>query len=144
MHRQLTVSVGMIQRGAELLLTRRINHKHPQWHQRWQFPGGKIQPEETPLEALHREVWEETSLTIRAPKLLGVHTQHWRLGDETQQTFVLLYHCLAGPEEVFLKDQENDAFLWAVPQEIVGMEKLLDGTVFMLKEFLLCKPPMKP
>ena len=31
----------------------------------WVFPGGKIEPNETPLEAAKREVFEETNLIIK-------------------------------------------------------------------------------
>jgi len=31
----------------------------------WVFPGGKIEPNETPLQAAKREVWEETNIIIK-------------------------------------------------------------------------------
>lgn len=37
----------------------------------FQLPGGGIDPGESPLRALHREVWEETGWTIAAPRRLG-------------------------------------------------------------------------
>ena len=45
-------------------------------HQDWpepelQLPGGGLDPGESPLTALHREVWEETGWTIAAPRRLG-------------------------------------------------------------------------
>ena len=36
-----------------------------------QLPGGGIDPGESPLQALHREVFEETGWTIAAPRRLG-------------------------------------------------------------------------
>ena len=36
-----------------------------------QLPGGGIDPGESPLRALHREVFEETGWTIAAPRRLG-------------------------------------------------------------------------
>ncbi|WP_417605670.1 NUDIX hydrolase [Primorskyibacter flagellatus] len=38
----------------------------------FQLPGGGIDPGESPLRALHREVWEETGWTIARPRRLGV------------------------------------------------------------------------
>lgn len=39
---------------------------------KWNGPGGKIKPEETPLEGVIREVQEETGLTIIEPELNGL------------------------------------------------------------------------
>jgi len=37
----------------------------------WVFPGGKIEPGETPLEAAKREVFEETNLIIEDLEIVG-------------------------------------------------------------------------
>ena len=37
----------------------------------WVFPGGKIEPGETPLEAAKREVFEETNLIIKDLEIVG-------------------------------------------------------------------------
>lgn len=41
-------------------------------HDELQLPGGGIDPGEQPIEALHREVLEETGWRIGAPRLIGI------------------------------------------------------------------------
>ncbi|WP_321365400.1 NUDIX hydrolase [uncultured Celeribacter sp.] len=40
-------------------------------HHEFQLPGGGIDPGESPLHALHREVFEETGWRIANPRFLG-------------------------------------------------------------------------
>lgn len=39
----------------------------------WTFPGGLIEPDERPIDALVREVREETGLDVRPTSIVGVH-----------------------------------------------------------------------
>lgn len=138
-NKQLVVSVGLIERDSKFLLTRRVSPNHLKWHHRWELPGGKIDPGEVPVEALSREIYEETFLKIIQPRLLGVYTHHWEVQEGTQQTFILLYHCQAPEGEVLLNPSENDAHCWCSIDEIMKKEDLLDGTVTMLEELFLDK-----
>jgi 8-oxo-dGTP diphosphatase len=40
-------------------------------HHEFQLPGGGIDPGESPIHALHREVYEETGWRIAKPRFLG-------------------------------------------------------------------------
>lgn len=52
--------------GRDLLLTHQSGPE-PEF----QLPGGGIDPDESPIPALHREVYEETGWAIAAPRRLG-------------------------------------------------------------------------
>ncbi len=44
---------------------------------RWTLPGGGLEAGEAPVDALHREVWEESGQEVAAVRLLEAHTSHW-------------------------------------------------------------------
>ncbi len=57
---------AVLARGGDLLVT----HQEEPWPE-FQLPGGGIDPGESPVRALHREVFEETGWRIAAPRRLG-------------------------------------------------------------------------
>lgn len=50
----------------------------------WQFPQGGIQQDETPLQAMYRELYEEIGLQAHDVKVLG-HTKEWLYYDVPQE-----------------------------------------------------------
>lgn len=69
--RYLRVVAAVIQdrehHGGKIFATARGYGEHKGW---WEFPGGKIEAEETPQEALKREILEELSVTIKVGSLI--------------------------------------------------------------------------
>ena len=61
------VVCALIVHQGKLLITQHGIHSGHPW--KWEFPGGKIQPEETREEALVREIREELDIgiTVEAP-----------------------------------------------------------------------------
>lgn len=57
---------AILLRGDEMLVT----YQHAP-HDEFQLPGGGIDQGESPVSALHREVYEETGYTMTAPRRLG-------------------------------------------------------------------------
>jgi 8-oxo-dGTP diphosphatase len=57
---EIRVVAGVIERGSELLIGQRRAGDRFQY--KWEFPGGKIEPDEDPKEALARELREELGI----------------------------------------------------------------------------------
>lgn len=77
MSQTIHVAVGVIERDQQVLVAKRAKHKHQGGC--WEFPGGKVEPQETVLEALARELKEELAITIQADqchKLCDVKHQY--------------------------------------------------------------------
>lgn len=72
---RLLVAAGILTRGNRVLLTRRPAGTHLEGL--WEFPGGKVEPDETPEEALVREIREELGVAVRRIRpYLFVHHQY--------------------------------------------------------------------
>lgn len=61
--------------GANLLLTRRRD-PNPAFDGRWHLPSGKLEMDESVLDAAAREAEEEVGVLIQAADLRHVHTIH--------------------------------------------------------------------
>lgn len=64
------VVAAAIVRGSKILLARRYQPELPEAHLKWELPGGKVKLEETPHDALIREIREELGTEIRIVRLL--------------------------------------------------------------------------
>ena len=63
-----TVVAALIERGGRILVAQRKNLGHHPL--KWEFPGGKVEPEETPEAALIRELQEELGIQARIDREL--------------------------------------------------------------------------
>ncbi|MCL5745451.1 MAG: (deoxy)nucleoside triphosphate pyrophosphohydrolase [Acidobacteria bacterium] len=60
----VTVVAALIERdGKVLICQRKIGQRH---ELKWEFPGGKVEPGETPPQALERELQEELGIRARS------------------------------------------------------------------------------
>ena len=59
---KIVVSIALINNSDQVLIAKRASNKHLAGF--WEFPGGKVEKDETPENALIREVKEELNLNI--------------------------------------------------------------------------------
>lgn len=64
-----SVTAAIFDRADRLLVVRITGRKD----EFWTFPGGLIEPDERPLDALVREVHQETGLDVLPGAIVGVH-----------------------------------------------------------------------
>lgn len=106
-----TVGALIYNRAGEVLMLRT-----QKWSDLWGIPGGKIKWGETAVDALRRELKEETNLDIRDVRFVLVQDCIRSPEFYREEHFLLLnYTCrVAGRTEVKLNDEARE-YRWATP-----------------------------
>ena len=106
---------AVIRDGGRVLLAQRPEGKAQAGL--WEFPGGKIEPGETPEEALARECREELALEIESPSVLRsvVH----RYPEKTIR--LILVACSVRPGSVPVP-QEHQQVMWVSLAQLPAMD----------------------
>lgn len=92
---------------------------------RWEFPGGKVDPGETPVDALHRELREELGVAVDlGEELVGPDEGGWIITDRHVMRLWLARIVGGEPEPLV----EHDALRW-LPAGEWGSVDWLDGDV---------------
>ena len=125
----IEVVAAIIIKDGEVFATQR---GYGEWQGWWEFPGGKIEPGETPQEALVREIREELDADISVGALL--ETVEW-----DYPTFHLTMHCyLCTLLSASLNLNEHQAAAWLTPQTLTTVKWLPadEGLIGRLRDTL--------
>ena len=119
--KQITVSGAIILRTnpetykKEIFATQR---GYGDYKDGWEFPGGKLEPDETPQQCIEREIREELATEVRAKRILGVVEYDY-------PTFHLTMHCiLCTIVSGELKLLEHEAARWLTKETLRSVDWL--------------------
>lgn len=112
----LRVVAAAILRDGKFLAAKRGAGKIPETAHRFEFPGGKIEPGESPECALTREISEELSTSVEVGKLL-IRTSHTY---ETAVVELSVYLCRLTGEEP--RSREHEELRWVAASRLTELE----------------------
>jgi 8-oxo-dGTP diphosphatase len=117
----VAVAVALIRRAdGALLLCQRPPGKS--YALKWEFPGGKVEPGETPEQALVRELHEELEITIESWRLY--HTQVATYPDRTFHVHYYLIDRWSGE----LRNRIFADIHWVSPSDLLRYD-ILEGNL---------------
>lgn len=93
------------------------------------FPGGHVEPGESFVQSVIREVWEETGIRVENPRLCGIK----QFPTENDERYVVLFF-KANAFSGELKSSDEGEALW-VPRSELLKQKLVRGFEEMLTVF---------
>lgn len=115
MKRKIEVVAAVIRKEDKIFATQR---GYGEWQDWWEFPGGKMEPGETPEEALKREIHEELSTEISVDAFLCIVEYDY-------PKFHLTMHCyLCSLLSEALHLNEHEAARWLSMDELNSVKWL--------------------
>ena len=115
---KLVVACALINEQGKILINKRPKGKDYAGY--WEFPGGKVEENETPEEAIIRELKEEINIDVSAACLAPLSFTEKNY--EKYYVVVLLYICRKW--EGHMKPMENQELEWIFPTDIADFKVL--------------------
>lgn len=111
------VVAALIGRNGRLLVCQR--HNGDRHALKWEFPGGKVEPGETPRQALERELREELGIQAR----VGREVVRYEVRYRRRNPILLIFHSVT---EFSGEPQNNvfEQFLWEFPERLPAYDFL--------------------
>jgi ADP-ribose pyrophosphatase YjhB (NUDIX family) len=111
----VAVDGAVFDAAGRLLLVERADSRQ------WCMPGGAADVGESPSAGAVREVLEETGLSVRATRLLGVYDNlTWEMPSVVSYVYYLLFECEVLGGELTPSHETTD-FRWVTEEQAAGM-----------------------
>jgi 8-oxo-dGTP diphosphatase len=109
-----TVVAALICRGGKVLVCQR--RRNDTFALQWEFPGGKVEMGESPIDALERELREELGVAATIGDEI-YRTKH-RYGDLAADLSLIFYRASVQADSL-LENLAFERFEWADPSELL-------------------------
>ena len=113
--KSIRVAAAVFCENGRILATQRGYGKYKDW---WEFPGGKIEPGETPEEALVREIREELETTVVVDRFLTTVEYDY------PEFHLVMYCFLCGLASDGVELVEHEAACWLGKKDIMAVRWL--------------------
>ena len=101
---------------GRVLLAQRPAHKH--LGLKWEFPGGKVEPTESPELALVREIREELACEIQIDRALPPYRHHY----PTVAIEMFPFICTLAPGSTPPHPHEHVALAWVATKDVASYD----------------------
>lgn len=135
MRKHYNVVAAVIEVGGKVLCMRRGVTRYAYTSHLWEFPGGKIEPGETPQQALHRELLEEMDLDVEVHEHLATVTHDYPDFSIT----LAAYRCTAQTTDFIMR--EHAASRW-LPRDELKTLSWCAADARLIKEFKGSRHPL--
>lgn len=125
---EVAVGVMVDERGRFLMASRPDGKPYAGW---WEFPGGKLEADETVLETLAREYDEELGVTVREAAPWFVFER------EYPHAYVRLHFCRITKWSGEPQAREGQSLRWFDSLEAASREKLLPMCALVIERLML-------
>ena len=116
------VAKALVRSSEGLCLVLHRGNTHPRFPGHIDFPGGEVEPKETPEAAVMREIQEETGLLVDPKKLKKLFTKQYQ-----QATHVLFEAKLTEPDAKVALSWEHKSYRWITLEELKSLPKFSDA-----------------
>jgi 8-oxo-dGTP diphosphatase len=135
--KQFIIVKSLIVDDGKILLVRRKREWHKEAHDKWEFPGGKIDFGELPEQTAVREAKEESGYDVEVlsliPKVLSYQWNHEQ--NKISQMILICYVCKLLGGEALLGDHGVSEIRWFTFKEALQLE-CLPGIHEFIQEYL--------
>ena len=128
------VATVYIEYDSQILLLHRQNNKSE--GNKWGIPGGKVEKNETPLQAVIRETKEETGFDISNQAIETLKTVYVEYNEKNHFVYHAFSTQLQGnPGSVKINFDEHKGFTWVRPVDALKMNLLQDEDACIMKNY---------